>query len=126
MNYFRFEKLEVWKDAREFISLIYTMTTEFPTSEQFGLTSQIRRAAVSIALNIAEGSAKGSDADFKRFLKMAQGSLHETVTGFYIALDQKFVSQKQFDEIYDFALKVDAKLHAFLKALGTKRSALSD
>ena len=120
MNYFRFEKLEVWKDAKDFISLVYKITAGFPTSEQFGLTNQVRRAAISIALNIAEGSAKGSDADFKRFLKMSQGSLHETVTGFYIALDQKFVSQKQFDGIYNFALKVDAKLNAFLKALSTK------
>lgn len=120
-NYFRFEKLEVWKDARNFISLVYEITTLFPTSERFGLINQIRRAAVSITLNIAEGSTKGSDADFRRFLKMAQGSLHETITGFYIALDQKFVNRKQFDEIYDSALKVDAKLNAFLKALSVKR-----
>ncbi len=122
-NYFRFEKLEVWKDAKDFVSLVYKTTVKFPKVEQFGLTNQIRRAAVSIVLNIAEGSAKGSDADFKRFLKMAQGSLHETVTGFYIALDQKIISQEQFNAIYDFALKVDAKLNAFLKALSTKRSA---
>ena len=121
MNYFRFEKLEIWDDAREFISTVYKTTADFPKSEEFGLTNQIRRASISIALNIAEGSAKGSDADFKRFLKMSQGSLHETVTGFYIALDQKSIVQKQFDEIYNFALKVDAKLNAFLKALSVKR-----
>lgn len=120
-SYFRFEKLEVWKDARHFISVVYKITARFPAGEQFGLTNQIRRAAISIALNIAEGSAKGSDADFRRFLKMAQGSLHETVTGFYIAQDQKLVNQKQFEEIYDYALKIDAKLNAFLKTLSVKR-----
>lgn len=99
-GYFRFEKLTVWKDARQFTSAVYKVTKSFPAKENFGLTNQIRRAAVSITLNIAEGSTKGSDADFKRFLKMAQGSLNETITGFYIALDQGFVSKKEFNPIY--------------------------
>jgi len=125
-GYFRFEKLEVWNDAKEFISLVYKITAKFPSNEQFGLTNQIRRASISIALNTAEGSIKGSDADFRRFLKMAQGSLHETVTGFYIALDQNLISRAQFEEIYEYSLKVDAKFYAFLKALSVKHSALSN
>lgn len=115
--YFRFEKLEVWKDAREFVSLIYDITSEFPTKERFGLVDQIRRAAVSIALNIAEGSTKGSDADFRRFLKMSQGSNNEVVTGFYIALDQKFIKEKQFRKSYEFSLKINAKLNALIKSV---------
>lgn len=124
-NYFRFENLEVWKDAREFASLVYKITAAFPKSEQFGLTNQIRRASVSVVLNIAEGSVKGSDADFKRFLKMSQGSLHETITGFYLAIDQKYLAQKEFDQVYDFALKVNAKLNAFSNVLAKERSAFS-
>ena len=116
-GYFRFEKLEVWKDARGFISLIYKITMNFPAKEQFGLVDQIRRAAVSIALNIAEGSTKGSDPDFRRFLKMAQGSVNEVVTGVYIALDQKFIAEKEFEQIYEFALKVNAKLNALIKSV---------
>ena len=116
-RYFRFEKLEVWKDAREFVSLVYKITADFPSKERFGLIDQIRRAVVSIALNIAEGSTKGSDADFKRFLKMAQGSINEVVTGFYIALDQKFIGQKQFDQVYIFSLKINARLNALINSI---------
>lgn len=116
-GYFRFEKLEVWKDARELISIIYQITGVFPTKEQFGLTDQIRRAVVSIALNIAEGSTRGSDADFRRFLKMAQGSLNEVITGFYIALDLKFIQKGEFEQVYDFSLKLNAKLNALIKSV---------
>lgn len=116
-SYFRFEKLEVWQNAREFVSLVYEVTANFPAQEQFGLVNQIRRAAVSIALNIAEGSTKGSDADFRRFLKMAQGSTNEVVTGFYIALDLNFVKQKEFDQVYEFAQKINAKLNALIKSV---------
>ena len=116
-GYFRFEKLEVWKDAREFVLLVYQVTSGFPSTERFGLVDQIRRAAVSIALNIAEGSTKGSDADFRRFLKMAQGSVNEVVTGFYLAIDLKFIKQDQFDKLYDSALKVNAKLNALIKSI---------
>lgn len=116
-GYFRFEKLDVWKDAREFITMVYQITSLFPSAEKFGLTDQIRRAAVSIALNIAEGSTKGSDPDFRRFLKMAQGSVNESVTGFYVALDQKFTTQEDFDRIYDFALKLNARLNALINSV---------
>lgn len=116
-GYFRFEKLEVWKQARELISLVYRITANFPTNERFGLIDQLRRAAISIALNIAEGSTKGSDADFKRYLKMAQGSINEVVTGFYIALDQRFINQKGFDQVYDFSLKLNARLNALIKSI---------
>ena len=120
-GYYRFEKLEVWKDARLFVSMIYKITESFPAKERFGLIDQIRRAAVSIALNIAEGSTKNSDPDFRRFLKMAQGSVNEVVTALYIALDQRFLTQKQFDELYEFSLKINAKLNALSKALVVRR-----
>lgn len=116
-GYFRFEKLEVWKQAREFVSLVYRITANFPNNERFGLVDQIRRAAVSIALNIAEGSTKGSDADFKRYLKMSQGSINEVITGFYIALDQRFISQKAFDQVYSFSLTLNARLNALIKSI---------
>jgi|SRR3989344_359088 len=116
-GYFRFEKLTVWNDARKFVSLIYKITDTFPQRERFGLVDQIRRAAVSISLNIAEGSNKNSDPDFRRFLRMAQGSVNEVVTGLYLALDQKLVNQKQFDEAYESALILNAKLNALIKSI---------
>ncbi len=76
---FKFEKLAVWQKAVEFADTIYTHTATFPNDERFGLTNQIRRAANSIASNIAEGSAR-SDPDFARFVGYAAGSLYEVVT----------------------------------------------
>ncbi|OGE10330.1 hypothetical protein A3A60_04800 [Candidatus Curtissbacteria bacterium RIFCSPLOWO2_01_FULL_42_26] len=115
MAYFRFENLEVWKESREFITVVYSVTAKFPSDERFGLVDQIRRASVSIVLNIAEGSTRGWDADFRRYLKMAQGSINEVVTGFYIALDLKLLSLEIFDKIYQQALKLNGKLSALIK-----------
>ena len=120
-GYFKFEKLRVWQDAREFVSFVYKITSTFPKEERFGLIDQIRRAAVSIALNIAEGCTKGSDKDFRRYLKIAQGSVNEVITGFYLALDLHFVNEKDFTIVYDYSQKVNAKLNAFSKALSVSR-----
>lgn len=114
---FRFEKLNVWQDARQFVSLIYEITRKFPSDEKFGLTNQIRRAAVSIALNIAEGSDKKSDAEFIRFLRMSIGSCKEVVTAIYIALDQNYINQKDFDIIYKQANELVAKINALIRSL---------
>ncbi|MBK9153563.1 MAG: four helix bundle protein [Chloracidobacterium sp.] len=77
--------LDVWKKAVEFTVEVYRVTDTFPKDERFGLTSQIRRAAVSIAANIAEGAGRKSDRDFLRFLSMAQGSASEVETEIVIA-----------------------------------------
>lgn len=114
---FRFEKLTVWQDARLLVGTIYKVTKSFPTDERFGLTNQIRRAAVSIALNIAEGSDRKSDADFKRFLRMAIGSCEEVVTAFYIAIDQNYVAKKDFDIIYEQTNELVAKINALVRSL---------
>src|SRR3954467_137693 len=71
---FNFEKLEVWQKAIDFADLVYVDTRSFPNDERFGLTNQMRRAAVSISSNIAEGCSRGSKADFRRFIEIATGS----------------------------------------------------
>jgi len=114
---FRFEKLQVWQDARNFIGDIYKLTSTFPKSETFGLIDQLRRAAVSIALNIAEGSDRKSDKEFKRFLRMAMTSLAEVITALYIAHDQKYITQKEFDTIYVSANKLAARINALINSL---------
>lgn len=114
---YRFEKLEVWKAARIFVNNIYNISKLFPENEQFGLTSQIRRAAISIVLNIAEGSQRGSDKDFIRFLRIANGSLQEVVAAMTIAYDQKLISNIHFNQIYEQSHLVSRKLLALIKYL---------
>ena len=115
--YYRFENLEVWKNSRFFISNIYKLTKKFPKNESFGLTSQIQRAAISVALNIAEGSDRRSDLDFKRFLRMALGSLDEVVTALYIAMDLEFIDNKDFQFLYEESNKLTSQIRALSNKL---------
>src|ERR1043166_6277322 len=77
---FNFEKLDVWQEAINFADLVYELTGAFPSDERFGITNQMRRAAVSISSNIAEGSSRVSRTDFARFVEIATGSLFEVVS----------------------------------------------
>ena len=114
---FRFEKLGVWQDARKFAGKIYRITSKFPKSEIFGLVDQLRRAAVSVALNITEGSDRKSDKDFARYLRMAITSAEEVVTALYISLDQKYISTTEFDELYADANSLVARINALIRSL---------
>jgi four helix bundle protein len=87
---FNFEKLETWKRAIEFAGLIYRSTKSFPADERFGLTNQMRRAAVSVSSNLAEGSSRSSKIDYARFVEIATGSLFEVVSQSCIAQQQGF------------------------------------
>ena len=97
---FNFEKLDVWHKAIEFADLIYSDTRAFPSDERFGLTNQMRRAAVSVSSNIAEGSSRSSRTDFARFLEISTGSLFEVVSQAFIAKRQAFLSAEQFRVLY--------------------------
>lgn len=77
---FNFEKLDVWQKAIDFADLVYKHTRNFPAAERFGLTNQMRRAAVSISSNIAEGTSRMSQTDFARFIEIATGSVFEVVS----------------------------------------------
>ena len=90
---FNFEKLEVWQEAIGFADLVYQLTQKFPDAERYGLTSQMRRAAVSISSNLAEGSSRSSRTDFSRFVEIATGSLFETISQVMIAKRQGFLSE---------------------------------
>jgi len=97
---FNFEDLDVYNKAVDLVSDVYLLTKTFPKEEMFGLTSQLRRAAVSISLNISEGSAR-SKKDFSRFIDMARGSVFECVTLLQILLKQRYVGQKNFVDLKD-------------------------
>lgn len=100
---FNFEKLEVWQRAIDFADLIYTDTRSFPSDERFGLTNQMRRAAVSISSNLAEGSSRHSKTDFARFVEISTGSLFEVVSQGFIAKRQGFLNDEQFLNLYQAA-----------------------
>jgi four helix bundle protein len=93
------EKLDVWGRAVDFVTVIYRTTDGFPKEEKFGLTSQIRRAAVSIPANIVEGAARESPKEFAHFLSNAQGSASELATELLIAHRLGFLSQKDYSTL---------------------------
>ena len=117
---FRFEKLEVWQLARAVNRSVYQATKHFPKEELFGLTSQLRRASVSVSSNIAEGSGRNSDADFAHFLEIAYGSLMEVVSQLYLALDEAYINSGEFNSIADASQTLAGKLVALSKSLGRK------
>jgi four helix bundle protein len=88
--------LDVWRKAVDFVVLIYEKTESFPKEEKFGLTSQVRRAAVSIPANIAEGAARKSDKEFLQFLYVSQGSASEVETEILIAYRLGFLSESDY------------------------------
>ena len=100
---FRFERLDVWQKAIDYADSGYSETRGFPNDERFGLTSQMRRAAVSISSNLAEGSGRSSDVEFSRFVEIGYGSLMETVSQSHVAQRQSFLEQVAFQKLYQRA-----------------------
>ena len=90
------EKLDVWKKSVEFTVEVYKVTDRFPKDERFGLTSQIRRASVSIAAHIAEGAGRKSDREFLNFLSISQGSASEVETELLIASKLDYLSEENY------------------------------
>lgn len=97
---FGFEKLDVWQKAIDFADLIYKVSRAFPDDERCGLTSQMRRAAVSVSSNIAEESARFSRVDFAHFVEIATGSLFEVVSQSFISRQNGFLNETDFQKIY--------------------------
>ena len=94
-----FEELEIWKDARALTRAIYQLTRDPKFAKDFGLRDQIRRAAVSVTSNIAEGFERGGNQEFIQFLYVAKGSCGEIRSQLYIVMDQGYVDQKLIDAL---------------------------
>jgi len=112
-----FRKVKAWQANRELIVSIYRVTAGFPREERYGLTSQMRSAAVSIGANIAEGCGRGSRADTLRFFQMSFGSAVELLHHLITSMDLGFLTEKQFDELEAVLGSVRRMIAGFMSRL---------
>tara|TARA_R110002126_G_scaffold2843_8_gene15719 strand:+ start:80 stop:427 length:348 start_codon:yes stop_codon:yes gene_type:complete len=112
-----YKKYNVWELGHEITLEIYKLTNTFPKDENFGLTSQMRRASSSIPANIAEGCGRESDAEFKRFLIISQGSASELEYFTILAKDLEYILEKDFRIIHDRVNKVRRSLNKLISKL---------
>jgi four helix bundle protein len=117
MKITRFEDIESWQLARELAKQVYACTASRAFSKDFGLRDQIQRAASSAMHNIAEEFDGGSDVEFIRFLRYAQRSCTEVQSELYVALDQQYITDRQFQELFDQAKRTHAKIGGLVKYL---------
>ncbi len=108
-----FQRVIAWQKAHEFVLLVYCISRHFPEDERFGLTSQLRRAAVSIEANIAEGYKKTSRADKLRFFNIAQGSLEECRDYHILAKDLDYINEEEFEQLKNSILMTSRFLNAY-------------
>ena len=117
MSYtFSFEKLNVWIDSKELVKLIYLTTKKFPSEEKFGLTNQLRRASISVASNLAEGTSRNTNKDKAHFSTMAFSSLVEVLNQVIITKELNFISETDYQNIRTEIEKISNKLNALRKS----------
>jgi four helix bundle protein len=114
---FKFENLEVWKESIELTGIVHDVSAKFPKAELYVLTSQIKRAADSVALNIAEGSTGQSNPEFRKFLGYAIRSGIEVVSCIYVAKRREIISEEDFNKIYNFTDNLIKRIQALKKAI---------
>ena len=98
-----FKELKVWQLSRNLVKEIYEVTSDFPSSEKYGLVSQLRRCTVSVPTNIAEGSGRNTDKDFAQFLNISLGSAYELETLLILSFDVNLINEDQLDK---FSLRI--------------------
>lgn len=116
-----FRDLECWQKAHTFVQAVYQVTKCFPEDERYGLISQFRRAAVSIAANICEGYRKLSDADKLRFMNIAQGSLEECRYYIILSLDIKYIDKETYEYLEYLINGASWKLNGYAEAIKKKK-----
>lgn len=116
-----YKKLQVWEKSMNLVTAVYTLTKKFPDDEKFGLTSQIRRSAISISSNIAEGKMRGGDLEFKRFLLIAFASGAELETQLLISKNLNYIKDKEYAMIEEMLSEVMKMLNSLITKLGASR-----
>ena len=109
---FSFEKLNVWLDSKELIKLIYAITKDFPSEEKFGLTNQLRRASVSIASNLSEGTSRNTNKDKAHFTTLSFSSLMEVLNQIIIARELNYIEENNYQLLRNEIEKISNKLNA--------------
>jgi four helix bundle protein len=116
----RFEDIQAWQKSRTLVKAIYDVTgKKVKLNKDYGLKEQIRRASVSVMSNIAEGFARRRDKEFGRFLSIALGSAAEVQSQLYVALDQGYITKKEFEELYELASEAARLINGFIQYLRT-------
>jgi len=116
----RFEDIVAWQKARQLVRMVYEVTASGSFARDYGLKDQIRRAAVSVMLNIAEGFARKSNREFRHFLFIAHGSVAEVQSALYVAQDQGYLQQTSFIQLYHCCTEVSKMLSGLIKYLASK------
>ena len=117
IGFARFEDIEAWQKARKLVKDIYLITEEGMFAKDFTLKNQIRKSAISVVSNIAEGFARRTDKEFVQFLYVSHGSLAETQTQLYLALDLGYIIQEKFQLIYDLCQEISRMIMGLIKYL---------
>jgi len=120
-NYHSFEDVGAWQAGRVFKNKIYNISKIFPAEERYCLTQQIRKAAISITANIAEGYGRYGYQDNIQFCIISRGSLLEVLDHLYTALDQQYIAQEKFDELYKEGRDVEWKINGYINFLRSQK-----
>lgn len=119
-----YQDLDVWKKSREIVKDVYSLSEDFPKNEMYGLANQMRRAAVSVPSNIAEGKCRSSRKEYIYHLKVASGSLAELETQCFIACDLRYIDEKTLAAILEKSAEVGRMLNGLLRSLEQSPSGL--
>lgn len=110
-----FQNLKIWQKAMDIVEKTYSVSSKFPTDEKFGLTSQVRRSAISIPSNIAEGAGRNSDKEFRNFLGIANGSSNELCTQLILSHRLKLISEEFIKPIIDDLVEIQKMNYALIQ-----------
>ena len=120
MRRHNFKKMKIWQEAMNLVQLTYRLVKQFPESEKFNLVSQLTRCAVSIPSNIAEGTSKRTNKHFFQFLDNSLGSAFEWETQLIVAFNEKYINEKQFQELEKRVQDLQKMISGFIEGLDNK------